>query len=168
MENNPPRKIIIMGDAGRGKTTLASHLSKKLDIQHHSTDDYFYEVKFSKERDRQESICGVSKLYYNQKWIVEGTTHHLLEPGLIYADTIIYLTHKNIAYQWTCLIKRHFQRDNEKISDLLQLMKHVLYKRYGLGYKKGKMTNSELIAPHQEKVIMLSSFKEINDFMNNF
>jgi len=47
-------------------------------------------------------------------------------------------------------------------------MKHVLYKRYGLGYKKGKMTNSELIAPHQEKVIMLSSFKEINDFMNNF
>jgi len=41
------KKIIIIGDAGRGKSTLASKLSKKLNTPHYSTDDYFYEVKFS-------------------------------------------------------------------------------------------------------------------------
>ena len=41
-------KIIIIGDAGRGKTTLASNLSKKLGIKHYSTDDFFYEIKFTK------------------------------------------------------------------------------------------------------------------------
>jgi len=35
------KKIIIIGDAGRGKSTLASKLSKKLNISYYSTDDFF-------------------------------------------------------------------------------------------------------------------------------
>jgi hypothetical protein len=36
------------------------------------------------------------------------------------------------------------------------------------GYKKGKVNNVELIAPYKHKVITLSSFKNIDDFVNNF
>lgn len=162
-----PQKILIMGDAGRGKSTLASLLSKKLNIDHHSTDDYYYEIKFSKPKEKQQSILEISKLFHTQRWIIEGTTHHLLEPGLAAADMIIYLTHKNILYQWVCLVKRHFQRDNESWRDLFQLMRHVLYKRYGLRHKKGKKNNAEFIALFKEKVVTLSSFKEIDNFINN-
>lgn len=162
-----PKKILIMGDAGRGKSTLAAHLSEKTGIQHHSTDDYYYEVKFSKPRNKQQSIDKISKLYHNQAWIIEGTTHHLLEPGLASADIIIYLVYQNILHQWASLMKRHFQRDNARLIDLALLMKHVFYKRYGLKYKKGKRSNSEFIAPFKEKVVTLSSFKEINNFINN-
>jgi adenylate kinase family enzyme len=161
------QKIIIMGDSGRGKSTLAPRISEKLGIPCHSTDDYFYEVKFSKRRDRQESINEISKLFHEPKWIVEGTTHHLLEQGLATADIIIHLTYKNIFYQWAYQIKRYFQRDNESLVGLYQLMKHSLYKKYGLGYKKGKVNNVELIAPYKEKVITLSSFREIDDFVSN-
>lgn len=162
-----PKKILIMGDAGRGKSTLASRLSEKLNIHHHSTDDYYYEVKFSKPREKEQSIRDISILFHAPQWIIEGTTHHLLEPGLAPADLIIYLRHKNIAYQWVCLIHRHLQRDNESWWDLFQLMKHVLCKRYGLKHKKGKKNNDEFIAPFREKVVILSSFKEINNFINN-
>ncbi len=161
------KKIIIMGDSGRGKSTLAPRISEKLGIPYHSTDDYFYEVKFSKPRERQKSIEEISKLFHEPKWIVEGTTHHLLEQGLASADAIIHLTYKNIFYQWASQIKRYFQRDNESLVGLYQLMKHSLYKKYGLGYKKGKADNLQLIAPYKEKVITLSSFKDIDDFMNN-
>lgn len=166
--NKLPQKILIMGDAGRGKSTLASRLSEKINIRHHSTDDYFYEVKFSKPREKQQSIHEISKLFHAPQWIIEGSTHHLLEPGLLSADLIIHLTHKNVAYQWTCLINRHFRRDNESWRDLFQLMKHVLYKRYGLKYKKGKKNNDEFVAPFKEKVVTLSSFKEINTFIKNY
>lgn len=160
-------RILIVGDAGRGKSTLASKISAKLGIPHHSTDDFYYEVKFSKIRDRKESIEKVKKIFKNEKWIIEGTTKHLIEPGLHSADRIIHLRFKNIPTQWTVLFKRYFKRDNETIQGLFKLMRHVLYKKYHLGYRKGKLTPTEFINPHKHKVITLSSFKEIDEFINS-
>lgn len=160
-------KIIITGDAGRGKSTLATKLSEKLHIPHYSTDDYFYEIKFSKPRDRQEALRQISEIYTKDTWIMEGTTAWLLEPGMKSVDTIVYLRHKSIFSQWFLIFKRGLQRENESLKETFALMKHVFYKRYGLGYKKGKMTHSEFIEPYKHKVITLSSFKDIDDFLKN-
>jgi adenylate kinase family enzyme len=159
-------KIIIIGDAGRGKTTLASKLSEKLEIDHYSTDDFFYEIKFSKSRTRDEALNLISKAYQNDKWIVEGTTQWLLQPGLESADIIIYLKYNNIFSQWYSIIKRYFTRGDESVPQTLHLLRHVFYKRYGLGYKKGKVKHTEVIAPYLDKVIVLSSYKEINNFID--
>lgn len=163
-----PQRILIVGDSGRGKSTLAQKLSQKFDIPHYSTDDYYYEVKFSKARERQKSIENIAKLYKTTSWIVEGTTHHLLESGLAQADLIINLTFRNILLQWARQVRRHFQRDDESLLGLYQLMKHSLYKRYGWGHRKGKLTNSQLIAPFSHKVVTLSSYKEIDQFIAKF
>lgn len=162
------QKILIIGEAGRGKSLMAKNLSDKLGIPHYSTDDFFYEVKFSKIREKQASIEQISKIYKNDKWIVEGTTIHLMEPGLTTADLVIYLKHKNIFSQWLILVKRNFQRKDESVRGLLQLMKHTFYKRYKLGYKKVKITQDELIEPYMSKVVQLHSFKEINNFISDF
>jgi len=166
MEENL-NKILIVGDAGRGKSTLAAKISEKLGILHYSTDDFYYEVKFSKVRDRQEGINKISEVYKNDKWIVEGTTRCLIVPGLHLADVIIHLRHKNILSQWVVLIKRHFHRKNETIVGTYKLMRHVLYKKYHLGYRKEKPTTTEIIDPHKHKVITLSSFKEIDKFVDS-
>lgn len=165
---NNVNKILIVGDACRGKSTLAAKLSTKLGIPHHSTDDFLYEVKFTKYRDRQEAVDLISKIFGNEKWIVEGTTKMLYKFGLESSDVIIHLKYKNIPIQWFYLIKRSLSRDNESLKKLCKLMKHVLYKKYRLGYRKGKLTSSEIIEPYKDKVITLSSFKEIDNFVNSF
>ena len=161
-------KVLIVGDACRGKSTLASKISKKLGIPNYSTDNFYYEVKFTKIRDRKESIDLISKIFQEKMWLIEGTTKHLIEPGLHSADTIIHLRYKSILTQWLFLIKRYFKKDNETLGGLYKLMKHVLYKKYHLGYRKGKPTPTEIIEAHKHKVITLSSFKEINDFIDSF
>jgi len=160
-------KILIVGDASRGKSTLASKISEKLGIPHHSTDDFYYEVKFSKVRNRPESIEQIKEIFKNDKWIIEGTTKHLIEPGLNSADKIIHLRYKNILAQWAILLKRYFKRDNETIRGTFKLMKHVLYKKYHLGYRKSKPTPTEIIDSYKHKVVTLSSFKEIDDFIKS-
>lgn len=169
----PPKKIlnkiIITGDSCRGKSTLASKISEKLNIPHHSTDDCLYETKFTKPRDKQEGIDLIEKIYKSEKWIVEGTTGYLLKPGLDSADIIINLIHRNVIIQWMFLIKRYFKRDhkNEPIKRLLGLMKHVLYKRNGWGYRKGQTKTSDRIESYVNKTITLSSFKQINEFLDS-
>ena len=170
MEKRNLNKILIVGDSCRGKSTLASKISTKLGIPHHSTDNFYYEIKFTKVRDRKESIALISKIFQQERWLIEGTTKHLIEPGLESADIIIHLRYKNILTQWLVLIKRYTNRRGEVIENiggLYKLMKHVLYKKYHLGYRKGKPTPTEIIEPHKHKVITLSSFKEINDFLNS-
>ena len=161
-------KIIITGDSGRGKTTFAEKLSRKTSIPWHSTDDYFYEVKFTKPRDKQESVQMVSKLYQGDKWIIEGTTQRLIEPGLELADIIIYLHFKTIFSQWFSIIKRNFTKGNgggkESWAGLFQLLKHVYYKKKGK--YKDKQTQLEFVSPHKNKLIILNSFKEMNAFIN--
>ncbi len=166
--NTQPKKILIVGDAGRGKTTLARTLSQMLSIEHHSTDDYFYEVKFSKPRDKQQAIANISHVYHNDAWIVEGTTQWLWQPGLESADVILFLKYDSVFAQWWSLIKRRSSRKNdESLRELLRLMKHVLYKKYGLGYRKGKMKHEEIVAPFRDKVVVMKSFKDIDVYVES-
>ena len=167
MSEKTINKIIITGDAGRGKSTLASKLAQKLGIPHFSTDDFYYEVKFTKMRSKEDSTQAIAEVYEGDKWIVEGATEHMIEPGLESADLVICLKHNNLFAQWAYLLRRHFSQDNETVGDLWEFMRHVYYKRYSIGYRKGQPTIHEFIAPYNEKVVTLSSFKEMEQFFQS-
>lgn len=167
MQKKAFNKILIVGDACRGKSTLASKLSSKLGIPHHSTDDFLYKIKFTKYRDQQEAICLMQKVFEADSWIVEGTTKKLYEFGLGSSDIIIHLRYKNIPMQWLHLIKRSVGRESETFAGLYKLMKHVLFKKYKFGYRKGKPTPAEIIDPYKHKTVTFSSFKEIDSFVDS-
>ena len=159
------KKIMIIGEAGRGKTTLVNKLSTDLNIQKYSTDDFFWKHKYSKPNPRDEALSKIQGVYTNDRWIVEGTTSWLIEPGLAEADVIIFLHFKTLFHQWFTIIKREIKEKRGKPKEAFGLLKHVMYKRYGWGYKKGKITHKELIEPFGEKVLVLDSFKKIDQFL---
>ena len=164
-------RIMIIGDPGRGKTTLALKLSNKLGIKHYSTDDFFWKKKFTQPEDKELSLNRILKVYEKEKWIVEGTTRRLLEVGLNKSDVIIYMRHNNSLYQLWIFLKRYLTEKRGSVKETLFLMKDVFNQRHGLGNKKGKMTYKEMyqkmINPYRNKVIELHSFREIEDFVEN-
>lgn len=170
MNDKTLNKILIIGDSGRGKTALASKISEKLHIPFYSIDDYLYDVEMSVYKDKQKSLEEISRVYQSDKWIVEGATHRLLKPGLDLADVIIYLKYDNIFSQWLTIIKRSIKRKDERLLKTLWLIWHVLYKRFQTKksrIKKGQMTNAERIDPHKNKVVTLTSYNEIDEFVNS-
>jgi adenylate kinase family enzyme len=156
------RKILILGDAGRGKTTFAEKLSKKISIPHYSTDDFFWKVKFTEPNDKGKSVEEISHIYRQDEWIMEGTTRRLIREGLEKADIIYLLKFGNIFSQYYYLIRRKFKRKHESFGALLGLLKHVTYKKYKKGYGNHTPPLSELIEPYKSKVVGLNSIKEIN------
>lgn len=156
------KKIFILGDAGRGKTTFAQKLSEKIKIPHYSTDDFFWKIKFTVPNDREKSVEEINPIYDKKEWIMEGTTRRLIVKGLEKADIIYFLKFKNIFYQYYFLIKRNLTRKNERLIDLWNLLKHITYKKYKRGYGNHLPPLEELLEPYKNKVVVLSSMKEIN------
>jgi adenylate kinase family enzyme len=160
-------RILILGDSGIGKTTLAEKLSKILLIPTHSTDDFYWATKFSVKRDPAIALAKINAVYSTNNWIVEGSTQKLTEPGYAQADVILYLSFKNIFWQWWCLVKRHNTRNNESLKDIFLLMRHVFYKKYNLGYMKGKPRVLDLLKPFHTKLIVINTHKEIDKLIEN-
>jgi adenylate kinase family enzyme len=161
------KKILIIGEAGRGKTTLAEKISTKLNIPHYSTDDFFWKTKYTEPREKEIANQLANDKYNENEWIIEGTTQWLIRPGLDGSDIILFLNFKTIFHQWFYIIKRHFSRKNESLKSMLNLLRHVFYKRYKLGYKKDSITHRDLIEPYRDKVTELNSFKQIDNFVAN-
>lgn len=159
------QKILILGDAGRGKSTFAQKLSKKTGISHYSTDDFFWKVKFTEPNDKAESVKEISKIYAKDSWIIEGTTRRLIKEGLEKSDVIYILKFKNIFIQYLALIRRKFKRKHESFKDLWGLLKHVTYRKYKKNYSQD-LPLETMIEPHKNKVTELSSYKEINNFLS--
>jgi adenylate kinase family enzyme len=160
-------KILIIGEAGRGKTTLAKKLSDKLNIPHFSTDDFFWEIKYTEPREKEHAKQLAIENYNKQSWIIEGTTQWLIKLGLEDSDIIIFLNFKSIFHQWFFIIKRHFSRKDESLKSMLILLRHVFYKRFKLGYKKHSTTHRELIEPYRYKVKEFNSYKQIDNFFKS-
>lgn len=141
--NNPSKRILIVGDSGRGKSNLAMKLGKKLGIQHHSTDDFFWKVKFSLPEDKNKSLENISKIYKKVSWIIEGSTRSLIQEGIEKSDQIIHLIHPNLIHQYWTLFKRKLTRREETWSNLFNLYIHLFKKKYKLGEHKGRATLEE-------------------------
>ncbi len=160
-----PKRIIITGDAGRGKTTFANRLAAKLNIPCYHTDDFYWEVKFSRPADKLESLKRIVEVYKKDSWIVEGTSRHLILPGLAKADLVIYLKHRKLLNQYYVLFKRHRLTKNESFRELLGLYKHLFIRKYRLSYERRMPPYERILNPYRNKCIFLDSFKAMDDFL---
>jgi len=159
------KKILIVGDSGRGKSTLAKSLSQKLKIRHYSTDDFYWKTKFSIPEDKQVSIKNICKIYSRASWIIEGSTRSLIKEGLGKSDIIFYLIYPNLLSQFWSLLRRKLTRKEEHWINLLRLYKHLIQKRYKIGPQKNKLRLNEMIDPFKNKTTELHSFNEINQLL---
>jgi len=162
------KKILIIGDSGRGKTTLALKLSKKLGLPHYSTDDFFWKTKFSEKNDKAESIVSINKIYDTDRWVVDGGTRHLVNYGLEKADIILHLKFRNILSQYFSVIKRNLFKKDENLRELWGLLKHITYKKYKKGYGSSRGESiDEMVKPYKTKIINLYSFKDTDNYLNS-
>ena len=159
-------KIYIIGGLGAGKSFFAKKLSEKIRIESFAMDQIVFrgEVSEFEERGEEERNTIFEDTVKKDQWILEGTfTEDWILSGLRRSSQIIYLKTSPLVRLYR-FIKRTLPEGISKQSDLLGRVKLVL----GFRHKEWDRTSTkyeQLLEPFKDKVIILKSKKEIEDFL---
>jgi adenylate kinase family enzyme len=159
------KRIMVVGDSGRGKSIFAHFLHKQTGLPLFAGDDYFWKVKYTERNDKEQSLIDISKVYQKPEWIMEGSSRALMIEGLEKADKIYYLEFKSLIAQYYYLIKREFGRENRFKPGFWGLLKHVTKLKYMKNYHTDIPRFHDLLKPHHHKLTTFHSLKQIKLFM---
>ncbi|MEZ5412769.1 MAG: hypothetical protein R3F03_00510 [Opitutaceae bacterium] len=98
MSNNTPshcplgNRLVVMGNAGSGKSHLAQTISLRFGIPTLSLDAWFWtDVKFTAKRDTGEVLALIESHKVEQQWIAEGVFGEFIERFLDRTETLVWL-----------------------------------------------------------------------------
>ncbi len=104
-----PKRIMIFGVPGSGKSTFALRLSKLLGLPLFHLDKYFFTKKW-KERDYEEFL-GIQKgLVEQESWIIDGNATKSFEMRYNRADIVLYFHFNRLLCLWR-IFKRLIFKD---------------------------------------------------------
>ncbi len=109
-----PRKIMIFGRPGSGKSTFATWLSQSLGLPLHHLDKHFYSSNWV-ERDYNEFLQIQQNIVNSERWIVDGNSTRSLEMRFSKADLVLYFNFPRTICIFRIL--KRFLRPNKSFDD---------------------------------------------------
>lgn len=103
-KSHPPKKIMIFGIPGSGKSTFSLKISRLLHLPLFHLDKYFF-VSGWEERDYQEFLQIQKGLVDQDSWVIDGNATRSFEMRFSTADTVIYFRFNRILCLWR-IVKR--------------------------------------------------------------
>lgn len=163
-------RILIIGPAGAGKSTLARRLQVILDLPIISLDRHFWKPGWERTPDSDWKNI-VAKLAGQDRWIMDGSYRSTLDIRIPRADTIILLDFS----RFVCLgraLKRRFGKGQKQCADGCReriswnFLKWILWKfpNSGRRYLLERLKEVE----NEKRVFILKSNKEVESFFKNF
>lgn len=100
--------IAVIGTTGSGKTTLARHLSQRLNLPHIESDSHRFLPNWN-TRSAEEFRAHISELTSQPRWIIDGNYSVLRDIVWTRADTLIWLDYPLHTTLWR-LTRRTIKR----------------------------------------------------------
>lgn len=161
-------KILIIGCAGAGKTTLALKIQSILNIPVIHMDRFYWQKNWNKTDD-QEWAGTVRVLSQMPSWIMDGNYTNTLAMRMQYATSIIYMD----IPRWKCLLQAFIRRFrvfyNRNRVDIPENCKdRINFKFYQWIWNYPNRSRPKtlfILKEYQGSLYILKNNKEIRDFL---
>jgi adenylate kinase family enzyme len=162
------KRIVIIGSAGAGKSTLARQLGEILQIEVIHLDSLFWRTGW-KKAPRRKQIAIQRQLVQKDVWIMDGNYHGTLGSRIHEADTVIFLDMPLLLCIRRVII-RHFTARSRpdlprRCQDKLDL--NYLMKVGNFPWKDRECLIKHIHAAKQsgKKIVWLHSESEVTDYL---
>lgn len=161
-------KILIIGNVGSGKTTLAKKLSKRCCIKYFEIDNIVHNDEIGKKRTENEQKAIINRINNDNKdYIIEGILRKNLKFVLDLVDSIIVIDidkrnlkeniRKRYVKQKLGLLKCSYEINRKLLEDMYKWMNDYDYKG-----------QNNIIKQYFQKVIVLKSKSDINKYLRQY
>jgi adenylate kinase family enzyme len=114
MKSSLPKKTMIFGRPGSGKSTFSYELHKILNVPLYHLDKYFF-VSNWVPRDFQEFLTIQQSNVNERAWIIDGNSTKSLEMRYAKADLVLYFNYSRFICLWRILKRLRYK--SPKIDD---------------------------------------------------
>lgn len=172
MTHQKYKKIMVIGCAGSGKTTIAFKLHKKLHLPIIHLDQYYWKQNWQRS-DLDEFTQTHDKLCLQDAWIMEGSYMKLLENRAAQADMIIFLDMPRYICLWRVIKRTIFNigktipGNPEDCPQELFTIKFIYFLQWIWNFNnRYKQTTLDLLNKwkNTKKVYIFTSQKEVDHF----
>jgi len=111
MRATKPKRIMIFGRPGTGKSTFALQLHNKSKIPLYHLDKYFFKENWV-ERDYQDFLDIQQSIASKDEWIIDGNATKSLEMRWERADLVLFFNYSKLICLYR-LLKRLFYKNKE-------------------------------------------------------
>ena len=163
-------RISIIGGSGTGKSTLATLLSKELNLPAIHLDSINFNENWT-EIDKNERDRIISEKSKDEKWIIDGNYQKTLKERLDNADLIIWLDYSTLQ-QLKGILKRFIKFHNKERAEIPGCKErfNFVFLKYVLSYNKTKRPKliETLKDIPQDKILVFRKQKELNKWLIEF
>lgn len=150
-------KIYIIGSVASGKTTLATLLSNKLNIESYELDKIIYDDDNGNiKRSEKEVKALFQKIINKNAWIIEDVGRETFVVGLQKADVVYYLKTSKVTIYKRCLtrwIKQKLKLETYNYKPTLKSLIQML--SWAKAYFKNESTKMKYITENSKNIKVL-------------
>jgi len=168
------KKVLIIGNAGGGKSTMARKLSVAQNLPYYAIDEIQWNPGWQ-QVPKEEYNFKHTNLLSKSKWIIDGFGHwDSIEARFQEADTIIYVDHPIWVHYWWATKRQlkclFLERPDGPVGCPMLPVTLRLYKMIWDIDKNSKPKILQLIETNKsdKKVIHIGSPKELKSFINSY
>lgn len=168
-KTNNMKRIVILGCAGCGKSTLASKLGKKLNIPVFHLDTIYWKANWQEE-DKEVFVDKQRKMIENPAWILDGNYRDTLEMRVEPCDTVIYLDYPRRVAIFG-IFKRYLQYRNKQRDSIAEGCKEKIdrsFFKWVWNFKKNaKPRIFEKLKKYEntKNILIFKNRKQLNKFL---